>query len=153
MQSVILTLMHIRNRSFPLDGGRPVLSVVEGPEWGCERKYKSPPPLSSPVEGEDGKSRNAPDSSLIAAVFFIGLLLFVADASAQLKKIRLCAPGLGSGIMHAYVAKERGYFAQEGLDLDVLVARGQICTMALLNGQMELFQQPEYFRCHGCRKI
>jgi len=145
MQSVIVTLMHIRNRFFPLDGGKPVLSAVEGPGWGCERKCESPLPLSSPVEGEDGKSRNAPDSRLVAAVFFIGLLLFVTDASAQLKKVRLCAPGLGSGIMHAYIAKERGYFAQEGLDLDVLVARGQICTMALLNGQMELSSNPNIF--------
>jgi NitT/TauT family transport system substrate-binding protein len=47
--------------------------------------------------------------------------------------------------MHAYIAKERGYFAQEGLDLDVLVARGQICTMALLNGQMELSSNPNMF--------
>ena len=47
--------------------------------------------------------------------------------------------------MHAYIAKERGYFAQEGLDLDVLVARGQICTMALLNGQMELSSNPNIF--------
>ena len=61
------------------------------------------------------------------------------------EKVRLCAPGLGSGIMHAYIAKERGYFAQEGLDLDVLVARGQICTMALLNGQMELSSNPNIF--------
>jgi NitT/TauT family transport system substrate-binding protein len=75
----------------------------------------------------------------------IGLLFVSTDASAQLKKVRLCAPGLGSGIMHAYVAKERGYFAQEGLDLDVLVARGQICTMALLNGQMELSSNPNIF--------
>jgi ABC-type nitrate/sulfonate/bicarbonate transport system substrate-binding protein len=47
--------------------------------------------------------------------------------------------------MHAYVAKDRGYFAQEGLDLDVLVTRGQICTMALLNGQMELSSNPNVF--------
>src|SRR4029434_4730576 len=111
MQSVILTLVHIRHRSFPLDGERPVLSAFEGTGWRCERKCQTHLPLSSPVKGEDGKSRNAPDSSLIAAVFFIGLLLFVTDASAQLKKTRLCAPGLGSGIMHAYIAKERGYFA------------------------------------------
>src|SRR5262245_45525019 len=109
MQSVILTLRRIlRNRSFPLDGGRS--------GWGCERKCKSPLPLSSPVEGEDEKSRNATEASLIAAIFLTGLLLFATHASAQLKKIRLCAPGLGSGIMHAYIAKERGYFAQEGLD-------------------------------------
>jgi ABC-type nitrate/sulfonate/bicarbonate transport system substrate-binding protein len=178
MQGVILTLMRIRNPSFPLDGLshniENIVSVIstaernlrsltfvrddnavlgrcdtssdgERPGWGCETKYESPLPLSSSVEREDGKSRNAPDSSLVAAVFFIGLLLFITHASAQLKKVRLCAPGLGSGIMHAYIAKERGYFAQEGLDLDVLVARGQICTMALLNGQMELSSNPNIF--------
>jgi ABC-type nitrate/sulfonate/bicarbonate transport system substrate-binding protein len=75
----------------------------------------------------------------------IALLLVSTDASGQLKKIRLCAPGLGSGIMHAYIAKERGYFAQKGLGLDVLVTRGQICTMALLNGQMELSSNPNVF--------
>jgi NitT/TauT family transport system substrate-binding protein len=76
------------------------------------------------------------------------ILLFpvlAPDAAAQLRKVRLCAPGVGSGIMHTYVGKDRGYFAQEGMDLDVLVARGQICTMALLNGQMELSSNPNIF--------
>ena len=73
------------------------------------------------------------------------LFLLAIEAGAQARKVRLCAPGVGSGIMHTYVAKERGYFAQEGLDLDVLVARGQICTMALLNGQMELSSNPNMF--------
>ena len=82
---------------------------------------------------------------LIAWAVIHTLLSLGTEAAAQLRKVRLCAPGLGSGIMHAYVAKERGYFAQEGLDLDVLVARGQICTMALLNGQMELSSNPNMF--------
>jgi ABC-type nitrate/sulfonate/bicarbonate transport system substrate-binding protein len=130
--------------SFPLDGGRP--------GWGCERDFRSPLPLSSPVKGEEIRNRTSVNrirthrrTNSIILFFVIGLLFVSTDASAQLKKIRLCAPGLGSGIMHAYVAKERGYFAQEGLDLDVLVARGQICTMALLNGQMELSSNPNIF--------
>ena len=47
--------------------------------------------------------------------------------------------------MHIYTAKDRGYFAQEGLDVEVLVTRGQICTMALINGQMELTTNPNVF--------
>jgi len=47
--------------------------------------------------------------------------------------------------MHIYTAKERGYFAEENLDVDVLVTRGQICTMALINGQMELTTNPNVF--------
>jgi ABC-type nitrate/sulfonate/bicarbonate transport system substrate-binding protein len=128
--------------SFPLEGGRL--------GWGC--KSESPLPLSSPVEGEEIRSRTnfnrvGTHRHSNSVIFFcvIALLFVSTDAFAQLKKIRLCAPGLGSGIMHAYVAKERGYFAQEGLDLDVLVTRGQICTMALLNGQMELSSNPNVF--------
>ena len=84
-------------------------------------------------------------NNLVSFLCVTALLFVSTHASAQLKKIRLCAPGLGSGIMHAYIAKERGYFAQEGLDFDVLVTRGQICTMALLNGQMELSSNPNVF--------
>ncbi len=81
----------------------------------------------------------------LSLILSMSFSLLLTEAGAQLKKVKLCAPGLGSGIMHAYIAKERGYFAEEGLDLDVLVARGQICTMALLNGQMELSSNPNMF--------
>jgi ABC-type nitrate/sulfonate/bicarbonate transport system substrate-binding protein len=47
--------------------------------------------------------------------------------------------------MHIYTAKERGYLAQEKLDVDILVTRGQICTMAVINGQMEFTTNPNLF--------
>lgn len=40
----------------------------------------------------------------------IALLYFGSDAEAQNRKVRICVPGVGSGFMHAYLAKERGYF-------------------------------------------
>jgi ABC-type nitrate/sulfonate/bicarbonate transport system substrate-binding protein len=130
--------------SFPLDGGRS--------GWGCKRDYQTPLPLSFPVEGKEFWNRPRFNrvgthrrNNLVILFFVIAFFFISTDAGAQLKKIRLCAPGLGSGIMHAYIAKERGYFAQEGLDFDVLVTRGQICTMALLNGQMELSSNPNIF--------
>jgi ABC-type nitrate/sulfonate/bicarbonate transport system substrate-binding protein len=73
------------------------------------------------------------------------VLLFCSDANAQLRKVRVCTPGAGTGSMHIHTAKERGYFAQENLDVDVLVTRGQICTMALINGQMEITTNPNVF--------
>jgi ABC-type nitrate/sulfonate/bicarbonate transport system substrate-binding protein len=97
------------------------------------------------LEGEDGKNRKAPHGNLIAASFLIGLLLFADDGSAQLKKVKVCTPGAGTGSMHIHTAKQRGYFAQESLEVDVLVTRGQICTMALINGQMELTTNPNVF--------
>src|SRR4029434_3318502 len=65
--------------------------------------------------------------------------------AARGRKGRVCTPGAGTGSMHIYTAKERGYFSQENLDVDVLVTRGQICTMALINGQMELTTNPNVF--------
>src|SRR6266498_450387 len=99
------------------DGGAKLFTALRG----------APLPLSSPVEGEEIWNRprfnrvgtHRRNKSVIL-FFLIALLCVSTNPGAPQKKVRLCAPGLGSGIMHAYVAKERGYFAQEGLDLDVL---------------------------------
>ena len=73
------------------------------------------------------------------------LLCLQNEALAQVRKIKVCTPGAGTGSMHIYAAKDLGYFTQEGLDVDVLVTRGQICTMALINGQMEVTTNPNVF--------
>lgn len=133
-------------KSFPIDVGRL--------GWGCGKNSKLPPPLSL-VEGEEGNSckdqlRNKSRRHLSARVSvflvsLIGLLFLNSNVAAQSRKIRVCTPGAGTGSMHIYTAKERGYFAEEKLDVDVLVTRGQICTMALINGQMELTTNPNVF--------
>jgi NitT/TauT family transport system substrate-binding protein len=81
----------------------------------------------------------------MTSLLALTLLCLASDAQAQVRKIRVCTPGAGTGSMHVYTAKDRGYFAQEGLDVDVLVTRGQICTMALINGQMEVTTNPNVF--------
>src|SRR5215831_14217546 len=159
MQSVILRLMHNRHSqdertSTCIFAQAMTQDCIVIPNE-CEGSRISPfgrndrddvfDNATQSLQGEERDVQKVPHSSLIAAVCLIGLLLLATDARAQLKKIRLCAPGLGSGIMPAYIAKERGYFAQEGLDFDVLVTRGQICTMALLNRQMELSSNPNVF--------
>ncbi len=140
MENICYVIFPSEN-SFPLDGGRP--------GWGCERKYKSPPPLSSPVEREEFDGERNRRSAKLKFVFLLLILIpfvgLAGQAAAQLRKVRVCTPGAGTGSMHIYTAKERGYFAQENLDVDVLVTRGQICTMALINGQMELTTNPNVF--------
>jgi NitT/TauT family transport system substrate-binding protein len=122
----------------------PLMGEDKGGGDSASRAHPYPglPPSRGKESDTEGNARY-----LVLSFFFIFLVFisFATNASAQLKKIRLCAPGVGSGIMHTYVAKERGYFAQEGIDLEVLVARGQICTMALLNGQMEFSSNPNIF--------
>jgi NitT/TauT family transport system substrate-binding protein len=82
---------------------------------------------------------------LTAPILLLSLFGLAFESVAQGRKIRVCTPGAGTGSMHIHTAKERGYFAQESLDVDVLVTRGQICTMALINGQMELTTNPNVF--------
>ena len=105
----------------------------------------SPPPLSSPVEGEDRRKRVVTVRGAIVTITLIALMLLCSDGIAQLRKVKVCTPGAGTGSMHIHTAKDRGYFSQEGLDVDVLVTRGQICTMALINGQMEITTNPNVF--------
>jgi NitT/TauT family transport system substrate-binding protein len=94
----------------------------------------------------DSKRKEMKSVGILMGLFIlIALLCFGSNAEAQNRKVRICVPGVGSGFMHAYLAKERGYFRQEGLDVDILVARGQICTMALISGQMELTTNPNVF--------
>src|SRR5690242_17299236 len=81
----------------------------------------------------------------LVALLALMLLCLQNQALAQVRKIKVCTPGAGTGSMHIYAAKDRGYFAQEELDVDVLVTRGQICTMALINGQMEVTSNPNVF--------
>jgi hypothetical protein len=112
---------------------------------GCEQKYKAPLPLSSSVEGESDREKGMGFFKLVRVLILISLVGLPDSAFAQLRKIKVCTPGAGTGSMHIYAAKDRGYFAQEGLDVEVLVTRGQICTMALINGQMELTTNPNVF--------
>jgi NitT/TauT family transport system substrate-binding protein len=124
----MLSLVHFRHGSFLLDGGRA--------GWG-------------PVEGEESDRKKTKISVKIKLGFLALILIpffgLAEEAFAQLKKIKVCTPGAGTGSMHIHTAKDRGYFAQEGLDVDVLVTRGQICTMALINGQMEVTTNPNVF--------
>jgi NitT/TauT family transport system substrate-binding protein len=82
---------------------------------------------------------------LVVLILLLSLFCLAFEAGAQGRRVRVCTPGGGTGSMHIYTAKERGYFSQENLDVDVLVTRGQICTMALINGQMELTTNPNVF--------
>ena len=90
---------------------------------------------------------------LVMLILLLSLFCLAFEAGAQGRKVRVCTPGAGTGSMHIYVAKERGYFSQENLDVDVLVTRGQICTMALINGQMELTTNPNVFDAMVAGKI
>jgi hypothetical protein len=78
---------------------------------------------------------------LVALILLLSLFCFLR-AGAQGRKVRVCTPARARE--HTSIPRRAGTF-QENLDVDVLVTRGQICTMALINGQMELTTNPNVF--------
>jgi NitT/TauT family transport system substrate-binding protein len=74
-----------------------------------------------------------------AALMLGALAAFVArsPALAAAQKITISVPGV-EGVGGAfYVAQDKGYFAAEGLDVELLVAGGGIATPALISGSID----------------
>jgi NitT/TauT family transport system substrate-binding protein len=68
----------------------------------------------------------------LAAVFFALLVLPVQAA----QKLTFTVPSINMFEAPYLVAQQKGYFAEEGLDVDFLVANGGVATPALLSGSV-----------------
>ena len=53
-------------------------------------------------------------------------------------KFFISIPGPTLSYAHLYYGQERGFFAQEGLDLQVLVVRGVIGLSSLMSGEIDI---------------
>ena len=78
-------------------------------------------------------------------MLLIELLFFHAPAMAQMRTIRVCTPGASPSFTYLYIARDRGYFAQEGMHGEVLAARGQLCVTALMTDQINFTVNPNAF--------
>ena len=61
----------------------------------------------------------------VAACLFFIATLFISGAQAQVKKIRLATPGYTVSMLPFFAAKMNGYYAAEGLDVDLLATRAR----------------------------
>ncbi len=60
-------------------------------------------------------------------------------APAALTKVRMAVTAQGSTYWHPYIAKERGFFQQQGIDFEVLVIGSSVTqTQALIAGDVQL---------------
>jgi NitT/TauT family transport system substrate-binding protein len=76
---------------------------------------------------------------------FLGVALFVSSAEAQTRQFKVCVPDYSVGVMPFFIAKQNGYFAQEQLDVEVIAARGNLCTMGLIAGSFQFTYSPSTF--------
>jgi len=75
-------------------------------------------------------------SRLIAA--FLLILLCHGDPSAAAEKFFISIPGPTLSYVPLYYGQEKGFFAQEGLDLQVLVVRGIVGVSSLMSGEIDV---------------
>jgi len=64
----------------------------------------------------------------------IALALSVSHNALAAERFYISIPGPTLSYAHLYYGQERGFFSQEGLDLQVLVVRGVIGLSSLMSG-------------------
>jgi len=85
-------------------------------------------------------------------IFGLTLGIFIAVvtgmenlAEAQLRQFKVCVPDYSVGVMPLIIAKQKGYYAQEQMDVEVIAGRGNLCTMGLLAGSFQFTYSPSTF--------
>jgi NitT/TauT family transport system substrate-binding protein len=81
---------------------------------------------------------------LVVAVFLV-YELSCCNVYALTRQLKICAPDYSVGVMPFFIAKEKGYFAQEQLDVEVIAGRGNLCTMALIANSVQFTYSPSTF--------
>ena len=66
------------------------------------------------------------------------LLVFLANNTAAAERFYISIPGPTLSYVPLYYAQERGFFTQEGLDLQVLVVRGIVGVSSLMSGEIDV---------------
>ena len=75
-------------------------------------------------------------------VWFAILSLLIAHAPAAAKPIRIAIPGYNITQIAFFVARERGFFKEEGLDVELVQMTGTLANLALMSGEVPFTSVP-----------
>jgi NitT/TauT family transport system substrate-binding protein len=75
----------------------------------------------------------------VAIAFAAALCCARAEAA---EKVSMAIPQIHTGFSYAYIAQEKGYFADEGLEVEIQVAGGGPATSALIAGSLDYSSSP-----------
>jgi NitT/TauT family transport system substrate-binding protein len=78
----------------------------------------------------------------LLGVVLAAMLLAAAPASAEPQKIRITMPAIATYYAPYLLAMEKGYYAQEGLELVVTYAGGGVATPSLMSGTIDISTSP-----------
>ena len=73
-----------------------------------------------------------------AVLLKLFLFFFLFGEAVASERFLLSIPGPTLSYTHLFYGQEKGFFSQEGLDLQVLVVRGQIGISSLMSGEIDV---------------
>ena len=79
-------------------------------------------------------------SSALALGILVAILF--ASARANAKPIRIAIPGYNITQIAFFVARERGFFKEEGLDVELIQMTGTLANLALMSGEVPFTSVP-----------
>ncbi len=88
------------------------------------------------------KLRPSAKLSFATLAVFLAILHFVQQSEAQPKKIRVAIPGYTIAVLSFLAAKTNGYYAAEGLDVELVAMRAPTANVAVLSGSVEFSAVP-----------
>jgi|RhiMetdeSRZDD1v2_1073273.scaffolds.fasta_scaffold194149_1 ABC-type nitrate/sulfonate/bicarbonate transport system substrate-binding protein len=68
--------------------------------------------------------------------------IFTGRGEAQLKKVRMAVPGYTISMISFFAAKMNGYYAAEGLEVELIATRAPTANLAVLSGSVEFSAVP-----------
>ena len=74
---------------------------------------------------------------LVPVFGILTILIGVSPASAQLKKVRFSTTGISISELPFKVAQVKGFWREEGLDVEAILIRGAVGMQALLGGSVD----------------
>ncbi len=75
--------------------------------------------------------------TLASTIVTFALLAYCAHSSAELTRIRVGVPTLSMVVIAFTAAKEKGYYNEEGLDVEFVWMSAPVAVQALIGGNVE----------------
>jgi len=78
----------------------------------------------------------SPTTGILPAAILFGLMICLPFAHAQIQKVRISISSRSNTSVPFYVAASKGFFREEGMDVEIIQANPRLGVMALVNGDV-----------------
>ncbi len=89
-------------------------------------------PIPASSEERQMPGSKASVKTMFLSVVMVFLVLLASYTTAAAEKLRACYPAIAGNIAPLWIAKEKGFFARQGLDVDLTFIRGGTTAVAVM---------------------